>query len=160
MIMDAPLPGGCGARTAGVRGFTLVELMVTIAVLAILAGIGYPSFQELLASQRVRAASSSLYDSLLAARSEALMRNANATFVVTDLAAGWSVQVGGAEVHAQSALPGLSFNPSSPAIAYGPTGRLTAGANTAITVSASGTSAQRCIRLDTTGRPRLSEGAC
>ncbi|WP_169257652.1 GspH/FimT family pseudopilin [Aromatoleum toluvorans] len=141
-------------------GFSLVELMIAVAVLAILAAIGYPSFQDLLASQRVRAASSALYDSMLVARSEALQRNANATFVIADLATGWSVQVGGNDVHAQSALPGLSFNPSAPAIAYGPTGRLITGANTAITVSASGTSTQRCIRLDTTGRPRLSEGAC
>lgn len=142
------------------RGVTLLELMITVAVLAVIAGIGYPSFQELLASQRVRAASSALYDSMLTARSEALKANAPATFVITDLAAGWTVQVSGNVVHSQSALPGLTFSPAAPAIQYGATGRLVSGANTAITVSAAGTSTQRCIRLDTTGRPRLSSEAC
>lgn len=147
------------ARTAG---FSLIELMIVVSILAIVAGIGYPSFQELLASQRVRAAASALYDSMLVARSEALKSNASASFVVSggDLAKGWAIQVGGVDVHSQSALAGLSFNPAAPAIVYGSTGRLTSGANTAITVSSSGTNVKRCIRLDTTGRPRLTEGAC
>lgn len=141
-------------------GFTLIELMIVIVVVAIFAGIGYPSFQQLLASQRVRAASSSLYDSMMMARSEALKRNANASFVIADLANGWSVQVDGQDIHLQEPLGGLSFNPSAPTIQYGPTGRLISGANTAITVTATGTSVKRCVRLDTTGRPRLTDGEC
>lgn len=42
------------------RGFTLVELMVTIAVLAILAGIGYPLYSEQLKKARRTDARSSL----------------------------------------------------------------------------------------------------
>lgn len=143
-------------------GFSLIELMVVVSILAIVAAIGYPSFQELLASQRVRAASSALYDSMIAARSEALKGNATASFALagSDLAQGWTIQVGGQVVHSQSALAGLSFSPANPTIIFGATGRLTSGANTAITVSTSGTNVKRCIRLDTTGRPRLTEGAC
>ncbi|NMG74525.1 GspH/FimT family pseudopilin [Aromatoleum diolicum] len=151
-----------GTDVIRVQGFSLIELMVTIAILAIVAGIGYPSFQGLLATQRVRAAASALYDSMIIARSEALKNNANATFAVagSDLSKGWTVQVGAQSVHSQSPLAGLSFSPANPAITYGATGRLIAGANAAITVTASGTDVQRCIRLDTTGRPRLTEGAC
>ena len=147
------------ARSAG---FSLVELMIAVAILGIVTAIGYPSFQELLASQRVRAASSALYDSMLVARSEALKSNASASFALSgsDLANGWTIQVGGQDVHSQSALAGLGFSPANPTIVYGATGRLTSGANTSITVSTSGTNVKRCIRLDTTGRPRLSEGAC
>ncbi|NMG27359.1 GspH/FimT family pseudopilin [Aromatoleum evansii] len=147
---------------ARATGFSLIELMVVVAILGIVAAIGYPSFQELLASQRVRAASSALYDSMLVARSEALKSNATASFALTgsDLAKGWTIQVGGQAVHSQSALAGLSFSPANPTIVFGATGRLTSGANTAITVSTSGTNVKRCIRLDTTGRPRLTEGAC
>lgn len=143
-------------------GFSLVELMIVVAIAAIVAAIGYPSFQELLASQRVRTASSTLYDSMVVARSEALKNNANASFALSgsDLANGWTIQVGGQDVHSQSALAGLSFNPANPVIVYGTTGRLISGANTAITVSTTGTNVKRCIRLDTTGRPRLTEGAC
>lgn len=49
-------------RTAS--GFTLVELMVTVAVAAIFAAIATPSFRELIAKQRMRSASSALLESL------------------------------------------------------------------------------------------------
>ncbi|WP_332671270.1 GspH/FimT family pseudopilin [Aromatoleum sp.] len=149
-----------GALTARAPGFSLVELMVTVAVIGILAGVGYPSFQELLASQRVRVATSALYDSLLIARSEALKRNIATQFVTDNLAEGWSIDAGGRDVHSQGPLTALTFEPHAPAIQYGPTGRLAVGAATEIEVTAAGTSAVRCIRLDTTGRPRLAEGSC
>ena len=148
------------SRSARAHGFSLVELMVTVAVIGIVAGIGYPSFQELLAAQRVRAASSALYDSLLIARSEALKRNVATQFVSANLTAGWTINAAGQNVHTQGPLPALTFEPHDPPIEYGPTGRLAVGTNTEIEVTAAGTASVRCIRLDTTGRPRLSKGAC
>jgi len=60
-------------------GFTLVELMVTIVVLAILLAIGIPSFASLIASNRLTSATNELIASLQAARTEALRRNARVT---------------------------------------------------------------------------------
>lgn len=56
-------------------GFTLVELMVTLVVLAILIGIAAPSFRVFLAQQRIRATSMDLRMGLTMARSEAVKRN-------------------------------------------------------------------------------------
>ncbi|MEA9554998.1 Tfp pilus assembly protein FimT/FimU [Xanthomonas nasturtii] len=54
------------------RGFTLIELMVTVAVLAIMSAIAYPSFQGVLRSNRVAAANNELMALLNLARSEAI----------------------------------------------------------------------------------------
>lgn len=55
-------------------GFTLIELMVTIAIAAILAAIAAPSFSELIKSDRITAQANDLYSQLLFARSEAIKR--------------------------------------------------------------------------------------
>lgn len=78
------------------RGFTLIELMVTVAVLAIIVAIGVPSLQGFIASSRLRSASQDLWSSIQTARMEAIRRNqrvtvckANATLSNCDNASQW-----------------------------------------------------------------------
>ncbi len=54
------------------RGFSLIELMVTIAVLAVLVTIGLPSFQSSMRTNRVATGTNELLASLALARSEAI----------------------------------------------------------------------------------------
>lgn len=61
------------------RGFTLVELMVTVAIAAILLAIAAPSFVSLSSSNAAESAATRLVDSLAYARSEAITRSANVT---------------------------------------------------------------------------------
>lgn len=56
------------------RGFTLLELMVTLAVASVLVVIAVPSFRDLLRRNQVSSASNALLADLSYARSEASMR--------------------------------------------------------------------------------------
>lgn len=58
------------------KGFTLVELMITIAILAILISMAAPSFSGAVQSTRITGLSHSLQGSLQLARSEAIKRQA------------------------------------------------------------------------------------
>lgn len=58
-------------------GFTLVELMVTLAVLAILVTTAVPALTDLLDSQRLRATAQRIATDLRYARAEAVKRHAD-----------------------------------------------------------------------------------
>jgi type IV fimbrial biogenesis protein FimT len=64
--VSSPLP-----RSAG---FTLLELMIAITVLAIIVGIGIPSFTESIRRNRLTSQTNALVSALAIARSEAVKR--------------------------------------------------------------------------------------
>lgn len=60
-----------------IRGFTLIELMVTIAVLAVVAMMAAPSFGNILANQRLKQTLVEIKSSLAEARSRAMLTRSN-----------------------------------------------------------------------------------
>ncbi|MCQ4347663.1 GspH/FimT family pseudopilin [Pseudomonas stutzeri] len=58
-----------------VAGFTVIELMIALAIMSLLLGVAAPAFNGMVASQRVKTATLDLHASLLQARSEAVKRN-------------------------------------------------------------------------------------
>lgn len=58
-------------------GFTLIEMIATVAVLAVLVTVGIPSFEETIDKRRLTGAAEQLQTDLQYARSEAIKRNGN-----------------------------------------------------------------------------------
>jgi type IV fimbrial biogenesis protein FimT len=73
-------------RRARVRGFTLIELMVTVTLLAILLGLAMPSFMTWVKNGTVRATAEALQNGLRLAQTEALRRSRQTVFSLTDSA--------------------------------------------------------------------------
>ncbi len=80
------------------KGFTLIELMMTIAIGAIILTLGIPSFMETIRSNRLTTRTNELLTSLNLARSEAIKRStritacksSNGNSCVTTNAIDWS----------------------------------------------------------------------
>lgn len=81
------------------RGFTLIELMISVSVVGILAGVAAPSFRDLIEHTRTSAAISSLTTHMALARTAAISRNRRAVLCPsadgnqcradTDWSGGW-----------------------------------------------------------------------
>lgn len=142
------------------RGFTLIEVMIAIAVLGIMSSIAVPYFREMIASQRVRSTASDAYGGLLLARSEAMKRNATAAMTANDAAdwtQGWKVGITGTDFLNQAALDNgmIVDGPDTGAIGFLWTGRPdtdSVGARIKVSSSVPGVQA-RCIQLSLSGMP-------
>ncbi|MFT7681376.1 MAG: prepilin-type N-terminal cleavage/methylation domain-containing protein [Moritella dasanensis] len=56
-------------------GFTLIELMITISIFAILVGIGVPSYQNMVQQSRIDDATTLINSSLIYAKNTAMAHN-------------------------------------------------------------------------------------
>jgi type IV fimbrial biogenesis protein FimT len=146
-------------------GFSLIEMMVVISIIAILAAVAIPSFQSLIRSQRVKSSSYELFTSLMVARSEAIKRNTDVT--ITPVTAGswqdgWQVSAGGTVIKDQEALKGIAVSGAPASLTYKRTGRLSAAAlpSFQLDINPADSNFIRCITIELSGLPRTKKGAC
>jgi type IV fimbrial biogenesis protein FimT len=145
-------------------GFTLVELMVALVVLAILTTVAIPSFNGFILNQRVKATAFELVATLNYGRSEAIKQNQAVTVqaVSGDWLQGWTLQANGATLRAWDPPGRLDIDANVTAITFQRDGR----ANAAVTFDVcdekfSADVTRRTVRLDLSGRPNLTRGtAC
>jgi len=102
------------AGTGTNRGFTLLELLTTLAVAAIILSFGVPNFMDVVRNSRAAAGANELVTALSIARSEAAKRGARVSVCPSDDGAtchgswedGWIVIADGAS--ADDAVPVVS----------------------------------------------------
>lgn len=73
------------------RGLTLIEVVATLAVTAVLAGLAAPSFVDTVARTRIEGVVNALAIDLQYARSEAIRRRATASLTVANDGASYTV---------------------------------------------------------------------
>lgn len=152
------------SRIALARGFTLVELMTVVSVVAVLVGICAPSFSEFLGTQQAKGLTYDLTADLILARNEALKRNASVALARggSGWHQGWTMSaVASGERLGQRNSSSLAVTVSgAPAsITFDVNGRV-ASPLTAVRITVSSGSNSRCVELDPSGRARSLIGAC
>jgi type IV fimbrial biogenesis protein FimT len=150
-----------------VRGFTLIEMLATVAVLAVVSAVAAPGMQSFALSQRAKSLSYDLVQDLLLARSEALKRNVPVTVtpVGTNWATGWAVTAGGLQIATRQAdHAALVFDAAPASITFNVYGRVAAPADPVrMTVRAGDVGAdvtKRCVGLDPSGYAHSKMGSC
>lgn len=146
-------------------GFTLIELLITISFAAILMALAAPSFRDLIAGQKIKAASYDLMSALQYTRSEALKRNADVSLIQASggWENGWTISATGpVTLSSHEAFTGLDITGSSSSLVYSRDGRITSTAGQTFDISSNVTSnvQGRCITLDLSGLPKSKIGGC
>lgn len=144
-------------------GFTLIELMTVVSIVAIMLGVGIPSFRDFILSHRVSNASYDLAYTLNYARSEAIKRNTQVNVVPVSAAAwenGWSVNGGTpvATLSQQGPLTNITIAGPAGNVIYGVDGRISGAASPTFQIQAS--NKVRCVRIDLSGLSSSKLGSC
>ncbi|MGN7839780.1 GspH/FimT family pseudopilin [Stenotrophomonas sp. 22385] len=163
------------------KGFTLIELMVTISVVAILAAIAFPSFQSVIRSNRVAAAHNELIGMVNLARSDAIRNNQGGVvcgssdgttcngqwgagmMAFSDTNGDGVFTTGEAVLRFSAVNRALAVTGPSAPIAFDARGRRRAGANQVVTLRPTSCGSQpllSTLTINASGQVTTVKGAC
>jgi prepilin-type N-terminal cleavage/methylation domain-containing protein len=152
------------------QGFTLTELMIVLAMLAVLAVLGSSAWGPFVADSRMTAAANALLADLQQARALAWTRNQPWALCLTDdqsrcragrsgSAQGWRVlsldelQAGPGDGNGSRPAPGIWLHGTRLAVTYWPASR--SGTTATLTLCSAAGARPRQLVISQTGRPRL-----
>jgi type IV fimbrial biogenesis protein FimT len=147
------------------RGFTLVEAITVLAIMAILAGVSAPSFIWLNQATQIRGATFDLVADLDFARSEAVKRNDDVVVAPRngDWTNGWTVTAAGNTLRQRDAVTGqIDFAAAPGALTFDGAGRasLVTVGNFQICPPGGGSVSGRTVRIDPSGLSRSTKTTC
>jgi type IV fimbrial biogenesis protein FimT len=144
----------------GTKGFTAIELIITLVVASLLVGIAIPGFLAMFERNTVSTTSNDLLSGLLLARSEAV-RQGGGVITLTPSSSGWTVDSDDTNLLTYS-VNHNNITIAGEAIAYNARGRASLDDTQAFEISFDGTVKSR-ICLSLTGRPFIlsaDDGEC
>lgn len=173
-----PGHGPISKRIGRAQGFTLLELMITISIAAILLAIAVPSFRNASLGSTLGSIANNMVASVQLARSEAIKRNSvitlcastNGTSCATTTTPGWEqgwIVLNGANVlQVQQALPAgwkVTQGGGTSSISFQPIGVGATAASFTVCRSSPVGSQERVVTISATGVAyvtRTTAGAC
>ena len=150
------------------KGFTSVEMMVVVLILAILGAFAAPAMMGLIRTQKVRTAAYDIFADLTYARSEAINRGHDilvASSGGVNWVGGWALRdtVTGEVIRQQGALSsGITFVADLGSLTYDRNGRV-GQANVRFNIApveSAPDDQKRCVRVTPSGRPNSLTGVC
>lgn len=170
-----------GNARPGTRGFSLIEVLVVMAIAAVLLGVGVPNLQQYIITSRLASASNEFFTALNVARSEAVRRGAQVVLVTNgaansrDWTPGWTmfvdtdrdsalsageevIRVGAALEAPMTMFGSANFGTS---VGFDTSGRLTNAGGTFVICNgtalvADGQARSRAVILNSAGRARVA----
>ena len=163
-------------------GFTVLELMIVVTIVAVLAAIGLPSFRDSIRSNRLATASNEMIATVAFARSESIKNNLGAAICPSPdgescsgtWAGGWLVwsdlnadglrqSAGEPVLRRQAALRDIVSSGSNAAIRFSPRGAVTGGVGAVVLDSVpcpAGQPFRRSVNVLAGGMARVQRQNC
>ena len=152
-------------------GFTLIELMVAIAVLAIILALGVPAFTATIQNTRATTAANDLVVALQLARSEAVKRRqptqvcrrdaaGTACEDGTDWAVGWLIQSGGNVIKVWDQIEQTAATGPNTGVTFAASGLADGAAAFSVIAPQCSGDQRRVINVSATGRVGVTRAAC